>query len=159
MRTSPVMASGFGSSMSFRSDGATSARRPFLRTASRDEGHWIERMRGVGSAVGVEGVVCIAVVSYDDCLVAVSAGSLHCLRDALVESLDSLLDGGVDSGVTHHVAVGEIDHDEVIFLGIDRLDELFGHLGSAHLGLEVVGRHLWRGNEYAVLAAEGRTTA
>ena len=54
----------------------------------------------------------------------------------------------------HHVAVGEVQADEIVFLRIERLDQLVLHLVGAHLGLKVVGRHLGRSDQNAVFAGE-----
>lgn len=87
-----------------------------LIVADEDERHRIQRMGRVGRAVGIEGVVGIAVVGYDDGGVIVLLGCLNNFFHAIVEHLHSLLYGCVNARMTHHIAVGEIDHDEVILL-------------------------------------------
>ena len=77
------------------------------------------------------------------------------LAGALVHGLHGL-DGGVKhAGVAHHVTVGKVQDDHVILAALDPLDALLGHLGGAHLGLQVVGGHLGAGDDAAVLAGEG----
>ena len=58
-----------------------------------DEGYGVQRVGGVGCAVGVDGIVGIAVVGDDDRLVVVGLGSLYHLLDALVDSPYGLGDG------------------------------------------------------------------
>ena len=121
--------------------------------------HRIERVCGVGSAVGILGIVGITVVGDYNHLITVSLGSLDSVMETVVDGFDSLLDSGVDSGMTHHVAIGIVDNDPVIFLGIDCFDQLVFHLISAHLGLQVVGSYLGRRYKNAVFAFEGSFTA
>ena len=64
-----------------------------------DEGHGVQRVSGVGRAVGVDGVVGITVVGNDDGLVVVGLGSLDHLADAVVDGPDGFGDGVVDTGV------------------------------------------------------------
>ena len=64
-----------------------------------DEGHGVQRVSGVGRAVGVDGVVGIAVVGNDDGLVVVGLGSLDDLANAVVDGPDGFGDGVVDTGV------------------------------------------------------------
>ena len=70
------------------------------------------------------------------------------------EHLHGLDDRVVDTRMPHHVAVGEVQADEIVFLRIERLDQLVLHLVGAHLGLKVVGRHLGRSDQNAVFAGE-----
>ena len=84
---------------------------------------------------------------------------VHDLADALIHGLDGLDGGVVVAGVTDHVAVGKVEDDDVIRAGLNALDALFRDLVGAHLGLEVVGRDLGRGNEHTVLAGVGRFNA
>ena len=59
------------------------------------------------------------------------------------------------AGVSHHVRVGEVGHDQVVFTALDGGDEPVRDLGLGHLGLQVVGRHLGRLRHEAVLALLG----
>ena len=79
-------------------------------------GNRVERVGRVGGAVGIDGVVGVAVVSDDDGFIAGGVGSLNYILHTFVNSLHSLFDGLVDTGVAYHVAVGEVDHDEIIFV-------------------------------------------
>ena len=58
------------------------------------------------------------------------------------------------AGVADHVGVGVIDDDEVEGAALDRRDQLVGHLGRRHLGLQIVGRDLGRGHQDAALAGK-----
>ena len=57
-----------------------------------DEGHGVQRVGRVGRAVGVQGVVGIAVVGDDDDLVVVGLGGFHGVAHAVVDGHDGLLD-------------------------------------------------------------------
>ena len=109
-------------------------------------------MGRVGRAVGVDGVVGVAVVGDLDDFVAVVARGVDDGACAGVDGDDGLFNRVVDARVAHHVAVGEVEADEVVLLGGNGLDELFGDLGGAHLGLQVVGRDRGTRHEDAVLA-------
>ena len=119
-----------------------------------DERNRVEGVCRVWSAVRVDGVVGISVVGNDDCLVVVSLGSFDDVVHALVDGNDSLGDGIINTCVTNHVAVCEVHNDEVVLLCVDGSDEFVLHLECAHVRLEVVGRHLWRSHEDAVLTCE-----
>ena len=56
--------------------------------------------------------------------------------------------------MAHHVAVGEVQDDDVIGAGLDALNALGADLIGAHLRLEVIGGHLGRGHQHPVLAGE-----
>ena len=94
-------------------------------------------------------------VGNDDDLVTRCACCLDSGIGAVVDGLDGALDGGIHARVTHHVAVGIVDDDEVVLLCLDGLNEFVLDLVSAHLGLEVVGRHLGTVDQDAVLVLEG----
>ena len=126
-----------------------------LAVGDVDEGHGVERVGRVGCAVGVEGIVGVAVVGDNDGLVAGGLGCFDDFAHALVDGLHSLFDGFVDTRVAHHVAVGEVDHDEVELVLPDGFHELVLHLVGAHLGLEVVGGDFGAGHEDAFLALVG----
>ena len=116
-------------------------------------------MSSVGSAVGVDGIIGVAVVGDDDSLVAGSLCCLDDLADALIDGFHSSLDGFVNTRMSHHIAIGEVHHDEVVLVLLDGFDEFVLHLVSAHLGLEVVGCHLRTCDEDALLAFVGSLSA
>ena len=109
----------------------------------------------VGCAVGVEGVVGIAVVGNDDGFVAHLFCCLNHFVHTLVNGLHCGLDGRVYAGVTHHVAVGKVHHNPVILACLDGVHELILHLVGRHLGLQVVCGHLGRVHQYAVFSCIG----
>ena len=57
--------------------------------------------------------------------------------------------------MTHHVAVGIVQDDDIVLAALDALHALVADLIGAHLGLEVIGGHLGRGHEAAILTGEG----
>ena len=94
-------------------------------------------------------------VGNDDSLVIISLGSLNHLLHAVVDSPYGFGNGIIYTCVAHHVAVSEVDHDEVVFVLVDGSHQFVLHLVSRHLGLQVVGSHLWRGHQDAVLTLKG----
>ena len=63
--------------------------------------------------------------------------------DALVDGLDGPIAAVEHARMAHHVAVGEVQDDEVERRpAVDAAQTLVGDLVGAHLGLQVVGRHL-----------------
>lgn len=119
-----------------------------------DAWHGVERMGGVGCSVGIDGVIGVAMVGDYDCLIAGGLGSLDGVAHAVVNSLDSLFDCLVYAGMAYHVAVGEVHHDEVIFLAADGFDEFVFDFIGAHFRLKVVGGHFGGGDEDAALPFE-----
>ena len=54
----------------------------------------------------------------------------------------------------HHVAVGIVGDDEVVFARAYAFHKFFGDPLGAHLGLQVVRGDFGRGNQHSVLAWE-----
>ena len=54
--------------------------------------------------------------------------------------------------MTHHIAVGEVNHDEIVFLSLYRSHEFVFYLEGRHLWLQVIGSHLGRWNKDTVLS-------
>ena len=104
-----------------------------------DARHGVERVGGVGRAILVDSVVAVAMVGDYNHLITRSASCLHCRFHTYVDSLNSLNNSGINTSVSHHVAVSIIHHDEVILLLPYRCHEFVLYLGGAHLGLEVTG--------------------
>ena len=94
-------------------------------------------------------------VGNDDYLVIGGLSSLYNLVHALVNSLNCLLDSLVDTGMTHHVTICKVHHDEVVLVLLDSLNELVLNLEGAHLGLQVVGLYLGTCHQDALLALVG----
>ena len=61
-------------------------------------------------------------------------GRLDDFGHARIDSLHRFLDRLINSRMPHHIAVGEIQADEIVFLPVECPDQLVGHLVSAHLG-------------------------
>ena len=84
-----------------------------------------------------------------------ATGGLHGAREAA----EAAVNGGDGrhrrvevARVAHHVGVGVVDDDEVEAAAPDCLDHAVGHRRCRHLGLQVIGRDLGRGDEHAFLA-------
>ena len=61
--------------------------------------------------------------------------------------------------MAHHVAVGEIQDDDIIVPGFDALHAFLTDLRGAHLRLEVIGGHLGRGDQHPVPTGEDGLTS
>ena len=59
----------------------------------------------------------------------------------------------------NHIAIGVVDHNDVITLLLDGLNDAIGHFRRAHFRLQVIGRHLGRRNQNAFLARKRLFTA
>ena len=110
--------------------------------ADIDERHGVQRVRRVRSAIGIDSIVAVAVVSDDDNLVVVLECGIHHLVHAYIYRLYGFHDSVVHACVSYHVAVGEVERDIVVLLRVEGLAQRFGNLGRGHLRLQVVGRYL-----------------
>ena len=109
-------------------------------------------MRGEGSTVAVDHAISVAVVSGDAGHAAHLSDGVGNLLYTPVNSLDRLDCRIEHTGVTDHIAVGEVEDDHVILAALDRVDALFGDLVGAHMGLHVVGGDGRGLDEDAILA-------
>ncbi len=62
---------------------------------------------------------------------------------------------GKTAGVSDHVGIGVVEHDQVELAGTDRLYRPVGQFGCRHLRLEIVGRDLRRRHHDALFARVG----
>ena len=109
-------------------------------------------MRGERSTVTVDHAIGVAVVGGDAGHAAHFSDRVGYLLNAPVDCLDRLDCRVEHTGVTDHVAVGEVEDDHVILAALDRFDALFGDLVGAHMGLHVVGGDRRGLDEDAILA-------
>ena len=101
-----------------------------------DHRHRVGGVRGERAAVhGVEHLVGVAVVGGNDALAAVPDDLVHHAAGAFVHGLDGLDRRLHHACMAHHVAVGEVEDDDVVLLLVDALDDRVGHFIGAHLGL------------------------
>ena len=129
---------------------------PLEGAVDQQDGNGVAGVRGVRlAALAVPHLLGVAVIRRQDDAAAGRGHGAHDARQAGVEGGDGGHGGVEAAGVPHHVGVREIaDHDVVPPRG-DVRDEGVGDGRRAHLGLQVVGRHLRRRNEDAILAAVG----
>ena len=109
-------------------------------------------MRGEGCAVKVDHAVGVAVVGGDAGHAAHLGYSVGYLLYAPVYSLYSLDRRVKHACVSNHVAVCEVEYDNVILTALDSVYALFGDLIGAHMRLHIVGGYGRRLDEYAILA-------
>ena len=131
------------------------------RAADVDERHRVGGMRRVRLAgFIVEHLLGVAVIGGDEQLAARGLHRLENTPEAPVHRLDGLYRGVEIAAVADHVGIGVVADDDVVLIVAHRLHDLVGHLRRAHLGLEVVRRHVrGRGDEDAVLVLERRFDA
>ena len=98
-------------------------------------------------------------VGDDDCFIPSLVRRGDDVFHTSVHGLDGFLDGTVHSRVAHHVSVGKVHYDKVVFVLLYRSHELVFDAISAHLRLQIVGRHFGRRDENAVLTLIGSLTA
>ena len=94
----------------------------------------------VGS--NVKHVIGVAMVGGNQRKAALGENRRDNLGQSIVNSLDGLNGGVEDTGVTNHVAICEVHDVEISAILVDSGDKLLGNLGSAHLGLQIVGSDL-----------------
>ena len=58
-----------------------------------------------------------------------------------------------------HVGIGEVEHDQIVFAGVDGADRLVGEFRRRHFRLQIVGRDLGRRHHDAILALVGLLAA
>ena len=101
----------------------------------------------------------IAVVCRNERRAAFFQHRAHHARDTRIHGLDGFHCRVDDAGVAHHVAVRVVHDVDVGRVGAYGRLQLLRHLRRAHLGFEVVGGHLGRVHEAALLAVLGRLHA
>ena len=95
----------------------------------------MRRVRAAG--FGIDHHFAIAVIGRDDHRAASRIQRGKRAAKTLIDRLAGA-DRGIEvSGMPDHVWSGIIDHDQVIARA-DRVNELIGHLGSGHLGLQII---------------------
>ena len=68
-----------------------------------------------------------------------------CINDAakLFIYRFNCLNAGLEvAGMTHHVTIGIIHYDDIVFPASNSIHQLVGDLRSAHFRLQVIGRHI-----------------
>src|SRR5574344_369769 len=116
-----------------------------------DKWNRVERVRGVWCTVGIDCVIGIAMVGNDDSLITRFLHGVDDLTNAIVHGKNGLGDGIVNARMSYHIAIGEVDNDEIIFILLDSSDQLVFHFISTHLRLQVVSGNLWRRHKNTVL--------
>ncbi len=121
--------------------------------ADGEQRYGLRRVVGVRLArLLVHHPLAVAVVGGDDGHAALGVDGRHQPPGALVHRLDRL-DGRLqNAGVADHVGIGEVDQHEVVVAFVDPPDDLVHQQPSAHLRLKIVGRHLGRRLQVALLA-------
>jgi len=105
----------------------------------QDERHrrgGVHRLRRPG---GVAHLLDVAVVGRDKQRAAGGKGRVDHPREAGVDHLGRPHRRRPHPGVTHHVRVGEIHHDEVVLPCRDRLHDLVGDRLCGHLRRQIIG--------------------
>ena len=82
------------------------------------ERYWVERVSSVRSAVLVHCIVAVTVVCDDDNLLVVFESYVHHFIYAFIDGFNRFLNCLVYTSMTHHVAVGKVQSDIVVFLCI-----------------------------------------
>ena len=59
------------------------------------------------------------------------------------------------TGMTHHITIGVVHHDEIELLGLDSCNQLVLHLVRTHFRLQVVSGNLRRRNQDALFSIVG----
>ncbi len=111
-------------------------------------------MGGKGGAVLVQHFIDVAVVSGDYCGAVHFHGRFNHAADALVHHLDRFDRGVENAGVAHHVAVGEVQDNHVVFAGCNPIYHLVAYRVGAHLRFQIKGGYVRGRYKHPVLAFE-----
>ena len=103
-------------------------------------------------AVSVEHLIDVAVVGSDQALAAHLEDGINDLAYAVVGSLDGLDSSLEYAGVAYHIAVCEVEDNNVVLAGQDALYAFLGNGRLAHLRLEIVGCNLRGRDQRTILA-------
>ena len=104
------------------------------------------------NTIGIEHLIDVAVVGSDQALAAHLEDGINDLAYAVIGSLNRLYSSLEYAGVTYHIAVCEVEDNNVVLAGQDALYALLGNGRLAHLRLEIIGCNLRGRNEGAILA-------
>ena len=104
-------------------------------------------------------MVGITVVGDDDYFIIVCLGSFNSIFHTFVDGFHCLLDSFVDTGMSHHITIGVVHHDEIELLGLDSFNQLVLHLVRTHFRLQVVSGNLRRRNQDALFSIVGSLAA
>ena len=116
-------------------------------------------MRGEGGAVLVEHLVGIAVVGGEQRRAAHLQNLVGYAFYALVNDVHGFNRRRNNARVAHHVAVCKVQNHHVELARFELLNHLVGYEVCAHLGLQIVGRNLGRGDKVAHLPGVGGLNA
>ena len=113
-------------------------------------------MRRHRTAVLIDHDIRVAVVCGKKQLAAFCQDLVDDLTDAGVDRFDGRNRSLQHAGVPDHVAVGEVQDDQIINVLVDLLQQRIRDQIRAHLRLQVIGRHLRGGDQDAVFSRIGR---
>ena len=77
------------------------------------------------------------------------------LADAGIDRFNGLDSGFKDARMADHIGIGEIEHDHVIFIGLNLFDDFFRHDRRVHFRLQIVSRNFRRRHEDTVFTGIG----
>ena len=92
----------------------------------------------------IDQLFCITMIRTDKHL---SVNFLQCFYSftyAFIYSLNSLDCSSFHTCMSNHIRICKIDHDHIIFISFDGLNQFFAYLRSAHLRLKIIGCNLRR---------------
>ena len=113
-----------------------------MRLGDEDERDGRGRVLRLRITVRVAHLFDVAVIRRDDECRAFAERGARQPAEAAVEDVRGLDRRGPHAGVAHHVGIRVVRDDEVVFMPAEGLDERVRDRTGAHLGREVVGRHL-----------------
>ena len=104
------------------------------------------------ACIGILHLLCIAMICGQKDRSAQAQYPVNDLTHAAVHHFHCLHRCLKYAGMADHIRIGEIEYDQIIPAGIETGKELVPDLISAHLGLQVIGSHLWRGYKHPILS-------
>ena len=111
-------------------------------------------MGGIRAAVRIDSIIGIAVISSEQNHVIVCKSAGYNGFYTSVYASHRIADGIVNTGMTNHVTVCEIEYYHILLFTSDSFAELARNLNRTHLGLKVISSDLRRIDKDAVLKLE-----
>ena len=105
-------------------------------------------------AVVLEHLFAIAMVGSDEGDAPHLAGGFHHLSHATIHRLHRQARSFVDAGMPDHIAVGEVEDDDIIVAAFNPFHAGSSYFVGGHIRLHVIGSHLRRWDEHTILSGE-----
>ena len=111
-------------------------------------------MRRIRRTIGIQGMIGISVVGDDNGFITVGHSRVDYRTHTFVYGFNRFFDSLVYTGMPHHITVGEIANDKIVFSRSQCIIERIFHFINAHFGFQIVSRDFGRRYQYTVFPVE-----